>query len=170
MKQKTLLLFLLMLLCVSVQGQEQRRAGRQIMHVDEFLATLHQGGAMAKTSAPSRAHVESLMKEVQPSVYLSSGTVTHNDANPVNLYTDVQSLPQISAATPGAASVEFVTVKVKSAGDLSGGINLAPLASLQQLRYVYILSEVNTPSSTLVQSIQNANGNFQVFYNSMLIN
>lgn len=164
MKQKTLLLFLLALFSVGMQGQLRPAVKSKPLHLNEFLASLGQSGS------PERSRVESLLRDVHPTVYLTDGTVNITDASPRVLVTDMRSLTGVkSLRASDLATVELVTIKVRSAREVSQSIDLAPFSGLPQLRYVYILAD-DKSADNLLQNVQNADGTYQVFYNSMLIN
>jgi hypothetical protein len=82
---------------------------------------------------------------------------------PTALYTDVNSLANASSLVTSKESIEMVTIRMERSADLRT-IDLSLLSSFPNLKYVYLLSTVETTSSNLVNLVQNADNRFVVFY------
>jgi hypothetical protein len=133
------------------------------MEVSAYLSSLRTNTTTARTSSSGVDHLENLLNEVQPSVYLSSGQVKTFGDQPTALYTDVNSLANANSLVSSKESIEMVTIRMERSADLRT-IDLSLLSSFPNLKYVYLLSTVETTSSTLVSLIQNSDARFVVFY------
>ena len=161
MKSKTLLTFLFALLfsaAMQAQSETSSRALVQPERLNDFLS--------APIAPSQRAHVESLVRDSKPSVYVTGGHVKVTDANPVALYTDMTSLPNLSSLSGdySMSGIEIITIRIHTAGELSSGINLAGLAAFTNLKYVYILSDAAISPQDISSRISNTNSGFRILY------
>lgn len=162
--KRLLLVLVLVCFCLPTKAQVSRDAHpNPIMEVSAYLSSLRTQSATARTSSSGVDRLENLLNEVQPAVYLSSGqTKTYGD-QPTVLYTDVNSLTNASMLVASKESIEIVTINVERSADLRT-IDLSLLSSFPNLKYVYLLSTVETSSSNLVNLVQNPGNRFVVFY------
>lgn len=162
--KRLLLVLVLVCFCLPTKAQVSRDANpNPIMEVSAYLSSLRTNTAAARTSSSGVDHLENLLNEVQPSVYLSSGQVKTFGDQPTALYTDVNSLANANSLVSSKESIEMVTIRMERSADLRT-IDLSLLSSFPNLKYVYLLSTVETTSSTLVSLIQNSDARFVVFY------
>ncbi len=170
MNTKTFLLFLLIFLSFSMQGQNQINLAPRAVHLNQFLSSLEQKGA-TYAGQPEANYLRSLLHDVKPSAYLSNGALTITESNPIVLFTDVRSLNNLGTTVISAPGpIELVSIKIRESKDLARGLNLAPLSNINGIRYVYLLMEDNIPTNTLLQSTSNATGSYQIIYNTVLPN
>ncbi|RZJ33517.1 MAG: hypothetical protein EOO51_13605 [Flavobacterium sp.] len=161
MESKTLLTFLLALLfsaAIQAQSAPTSRTAVQPERLNDFLS--------APASNTQRAHLESLVRDSKPSVYVTDGVIKVNDANAVVLFTDMRSLANLS--TLGGdydhTKIEIVTIRIHSAAEITAGINLGGLSSFTNLKYVYILSDATISPEDINRSISNSNSGFRILY------
>ncbi|WP_191018663.1 hypothetical protein [Flavobacterium selenitireducens] len=138
---------------------QQESNGKAIVHVDQFLS-----GQQARSGA---AQVRSLMNDVQPSTYVESGSVKTYGDDPVCLYTDVKSFSSLAALNV-SQEVQMITVKFKSAGDLSSPLDFSVLSAFPKLQYVYLVSETNVAGPRLASLVKNNDPRYNVFYNILI--
>lgn len=165
MMKRLLLVLVLVCFCIPTKAQVSRAAVGQnpIVEVSAYLASLRSNTSTARTSASAVDHLENLLNEVQPAVYLTSGQAKFYGDQPTALYTDVSSLTQASSLVRSKESVEIITVQIERAADLRT-IDLSYLSSFPNLKYVYLLSSIETSAATLANLIQNTENRWVVFY------
>lgn len=170
MKPKIFLLLLLTFFKFNLQAQTQTNLAAGAVHLNQFLSTLDQKGTTYSGQAAS-SYLLSLLNDVKPAAYLSNGTLTVTDSNPLVLFTDVRSLNNLGEVVLTTATpIELVFIKIRDAKDLARGLNLGQLSNINGIRYVYLLMEENIPTNILLQSISNANGSYQIIYNTVIPN
>ncbi len=162
--KRLLLVLVLVCFCLPSKAQVSRDAHpNPIMEVSAYLSSLRNNNATSRTTTSGLEHLENLLYEVQPSVYLSSGQAKTFGDEPTALYTDVNSLANVSSLVASKESIEIVTIQLERSTDLRM-IDLSLLSSFPNLKYVYLLSTVETTSNTLVNLIQNSENRFVIFY------
>jgi len=162
--KRLLLVLVLVCFCLPSKAQVSRDANpNPIMEVSAYLSSLRTNSATARTSSSGLDHLENLLNEVQPAVYLSSGQVKTFGDQPTALYTDVNSLANVSSLVASKESIEIVTIRMERSADLRT-IDLSLLSSFPNLKYVYLLSTTETTANTLSSLVQNTDGRFVVFY------
>ena len=155
MLQKLLLILIVAGYSVNSNAQ-QARTTPAIQHVDQFLST------MRAQNQNNISNAERLLKDVQPAVYYFGGEVKSYGNNPSCLYTDVVSMNSIPASIP-TSGIEMITVKAKGS-ELAGGLDLSVFSTFPNLKYIYILSDKDATSQDIINSIQNHNPAYRVFY------
>ncbi|MBS7786572.1 hypothetical protein KIH23_04625 [Flavobacterium sp. CYK-55] len=160
--KRLLLVLVLVCFCVQAKAQVSGNSGA-IMEVSAYLSSIRSNTSMARTSGSGIDHLENLLNEVQPAVYLSSGQVKTFGDQPTALYTDVSSLADANSLVSSKESIEMVTIRMERSADLRT-IDLSLLSSFPNLKYVYLLSTIETTANTLVSLVQNTDSRFVVFY------
>ena len=163
MKQ-LLLLLAVALFSVGVSAQENRMiaAPVNVQDVGTFI-TSHQARGTAATFSMGK-DVDELIHQVQPSVYFNSGTVKTYGEKPRNLFTDMASLGGLE--NPGILknNIEIVIVKIAQSGELNLPIDLALFSNYKNLKYVYIVSNVNATQQDFMRMIRNNEDKYKIFY------
>ena len=163
--KRLLLLLVLACCCASINAQETRSLqGTPVMEVNAYLAHLRTSEAGSRNLNSSSTRLTGLLQDVQPAVYYLRGEVKAYGEHPTSLYTNVSSLPEVEAAIANKESIEMVTITVNQISDLNGRIDLSVLSSFPNLKYVYILSTIETSGTVISGLVQNTNGRFGVFY------
>lgn len=167
MTQRLLLVLVLLLTCVGMQAQAGRNASAgnsSIMHVDQYLASLRQDARQTQASK-----VEGLINNLNPSVYVKSGEVkTYGNGAPVVLFTDATSMQAVRNLNQSQMSeVVMATVKLPAK---SSRIDLSVFSDFPKLEYIFIQSEASVTGPALINLVENANPNQQVFYSIHEIN
>lgn len=146
-----------------MNGQEERTSTpTPIMEVDAYLSYLRSADLSSRNSSASR--LEKLLKEVQPGVYYLQGQVRNYGENPTALYTSVGSLRDVASVVASRATIEIVTIYLNQSSDLNSPIDLSLLSSFPNLKYVYIMSTVETSAAAITQLVRNSNPSLGVFY------
>ena len=167
--KKIILLFLLTLFTATIYGQESGTGStltnlvqpQRIMHIDQFIASLRTASRNINSS-PLR--VESLIKDIQPSIYvLSTDANTYGD-NPVCLFTDAKLLNFANFLNLSSNDIEIVTIKINDNKDLNSIIDLSIFSNFPKLKYIYILSTVRSTEDDIIKLVKNNNPKYNVFY------
>lgn len=163
--KRLLLLVVLAFYCASATAQELRTIqGTQLMEVNSYLAYLKSSEVSSRTSVSNSNRLEQLLKEVQPALYFLSGEVKAYGENPTSLYTDSSSLSNIASAITAKGTIEIVTIKMNQNSDLTIPMDLSVFSSFPNLKYIYILSTVETSGTVISGLVRNSNSKFGVFY------
>lgn len=163
--KRLLLLLVLAFYCVGTNAQEVRATqGAQLMEVKAYLAYLKTSEVSARNSISNSNRLERLLSEVQPAVYYLSGEVKSYGENPTALYTNSGSLNSIQNSVVSKQTIEIVTINIAQNADLSTPIDLSVFSNFPNLKYIYILSNVETTGTVISNLIRNNNTNVGVFY------
>lgn len=162
--KRLLLLLVLAFYCAGISAQERGAQGSQVMEVNAYLAYLQTSEGNARNLNSNSSRLENLLKEVQPALYYLVGEVRTYGVNPTSLFTNVTSLPNIASAITVKENIEIVTISVSQISDLSTPMDLSAFSSFPNLKYIYILSTVETSGNVISNLIRNNNSRFGVFY------
>lgn len=163
--KRLLLLLVLAFYCVGANAQDSRATqGAQLMDRDAYLAYLRTSELSERNSISNSNRLERLLREVQPAVYYFSGEVRLYGENPTALYTNSGSLNAIQNAVVSKQTIEIVTINISQNTDLSTPIDLSVFSNFPNLKYIYILSNVETTGTVISNLIRNNNANVGVFY------
>lgn len=167
MKQKLLLILMLVSFCTGAIAQGRTAAQRTII-VTDMNSILSSNGStsarLANTSNVNANRVKDLVTQVQPSTYFLEGEVkTYGDA-PVNLFTDLSSLNQVNSSITLKENIEIVTVRIRTTSELNSTIDLAAFSNFPSLKYIYFISGSNTTSDNIASHIVNYDERFNIFY------
>lgn len=169
MKQKLLLILMLVSFCASMFAQGTRNSSEAIV-VWEMNSILSTNGTSASARAASTnaginvQRLRNLITQVQPSQYFYSGEVKSYGDAPSNLFTDLASLRQVNSSNINKQNIEIVTIRINSASELNSTIDLAAFSNFTNLKYIYFISNTNTTSENISSHIVNYNSRFNIFY------
>lgn len=167
MKHKLLLVLILVSFCQNVLAQSTRNGTVVIREINSFLSTASSGSTARATSEITGINTDqlrNLVTKVQPSIYFFQGVVKTYGNAPTKLYTDASSLSQVNNLISEKQDIEIVTIRINTESDLSSFIDLSVFSNFPNLKYIYILSNVETTESVIVGLIQNNDERFSLFY------
>lgn len=168
MMRKLLLLLVVVLYCTNLSAQDSRNANTTgVMETKAFIASLRSNEQTSRSSTASFSvaqSVEELVYNVQPAQYLNSGVVKTYGEKPRHLITDKQSLSGLNNPALLKNNVDIVSIRINSASDLNGTIDLSLFSSFTSLKYVRIVSAVPTTAAAINQMIVNPEERLTVFY------
>ncbi len=170
--KKTNVLFiigLLLLLFYNTSMVAQERSSisadeNRIVERKSFISNLRTKEQATRASYSNAQHIEQLLSKVQPSVYFYSGSLNTYGEKPVCLFTDIQSLNRLGGSAIQRSNIEIATIKIKSASDLNGTIDLSQFAEFKNLKYIQIVSSVPTTEQVITNMIRNNEGQYSVFF------
>ncbi len=166
-KQKLLLVLILVSFCQNVLAQSTRNGEVVIREISSFLTTASSVSSARATTGISGINTDqlrNLVTTVQPSIYFFQGVVKTYGNAPTNLYTDANSLSQVNYLISEKDNIEIVIIHINTSSDLSSVIDLSLFSNFPNLKYIYILSNVETTKSVIVGLIQNNDERFRLFY------
>lgn len=135
-----------------------------IIEVSAYISSLKVIEQNSPSSFSKAQNVEDLVYNLQSSVYFNSGVVKTFGENPKNLYTDIASLNGISSASLLKKNIEIVIIKINSVNDLNLKIDLALFSDFYKLKYIYIVSSVNTTEQNIAKMFLNFDEQYSIFY------
>ena len=162
--KRLLLLFVLAFYCANISAQERGSQGSQVMDVNAYMAYLRASEVSARNLNSNSSRLENLLKEVQPAIYFLNGEIRLYGENPTSLYTDVASLQGLGSRITANESIEIVTISMNQISDLSNPIDLSVFSNFPNLKYIYIMSTVETSGNVISGLVRNSNSRFGVFY------
>ncbi len=163
--KRLLLLLVLALYCANATAQDVRISQNSpIMEVDAYIAQMRATEAASRNSTSSSVRLEKLLREVQPAVYYLQGEVKTYGESPTCLFTNPASLRSIDSAVSNKTGIEIVTIHLNQVSDLNTQIDLSVFSSFPNLKYIYILSTVETSGAAITQQVRNNNNGYGVFY------
>lgn len=167
MKRKVILLLMFVFFYSNINAQlgtiSQQTDPVTVTNIDSFFNAAKKVTASTGTKLNAQ-NLKTLTSNVQPSVYCYSNTVNTYGDKPVDLFTDVHSLAQADNLVTLKNDIEIVIIKIDNASQLNSSINLALLSNFKKLKYIYIVSSVNTTSSVIANMITNYDEKYSVFY------
>jgi hypothetical protein len=134
------------------------------MEISAFISSLRNSDLSNRNAEPTVTNVENLIYKVQPSVYFYSGTVKSYGEKPRNLFTDIQSLSGLNNPAILKNNIELVTIRINTANELNAAIDWSVFSAYKNLKYIYILSGVNTTSQNIARLAGNYSEKYSVFY------
>lgn len=165
MMKRLLLLIVLAIYGQTIYAQEARNdSGGSVMELSSFIASLRQAQPLSRGTTTAPLRVENLLYKVQPSVYFYSGVVKTYGESPRDLFTDFRSLSGLNNPAIAKNNIELVTIKVEGS-NLNSTIDWSVFSDFPKLKYIYIISSVNTTAQTFTNMVGNYDAEqYKVFY------
>ncbi len=166
MIKKLFFLMLFVLNCGNISAQELSLSvdNSGILEVNTYLTNLRNSEQNARLTFSNAKHLEDLLFKVQPSIYVSSENVATYGDNPNSLHVNLSSLSELSNSGIITNTIEIVTIRINTAAELSQNIDLSLFASYPNLKYIYILSTVQSTEVAISELIQTVSPQYGVFY------
>ena len=163
--KKLSLLIVLACFCTIASAQNFRDAQDvQLMEVKAYLDYLKTSEVSSRNSIFNSNRLEQLLLEVQPAIYYLTGEVIRHGENPTALYTNSSSLNAIDNTSIESATIEMVTINLSQNTDLGRPLDLSVFSNFPNLKYIYILSNIETTGTVISSLIRNSNPEIGVFY------
>lgn len=168
MTQRLLIVLVLLLTCVGVQAQAGKSSpvgNSSVMHVDQYLTSLREDASKKQVASK----VQGLIQDLNPSLYVKSGEVkNYGDGTPVVLYTDAASLQAVRNLNKSQiGQIVMATIKLPAS---RSKVDLSVFSAFPKLEYIFIQSEAPITGPAMINLVENANPNQQVFYSIHEIN
>lgn len=132
----------------------------QTENVDSYLINLENSGQDSKV-----IHLKHLLYDLQSAVYASaSGEVNTYGELPTALFSDIKSVSSLNTSVSAKENIEIATIKIENTSDLSQSIDLSNFAGFEKLKYIFIISEVQTSPAVINNLIKNDNSKYVLIY------
>ena len=96
--------------------------------------------AMQTLEPSAAAHLQSLVTDLHPSVYLTQGEITtYGEGAPLVAICDAASISLLYGDNPVLNQVELINITANSAAELPTSIDLTQLQGLAELKYLFIV-------------------------------
>ena len=132
-----------------------------LLEKNNFLKSL---SSNESKSASSYNHVNSLLNDINSSIYLMNGEVNTYGKSPVCMFSDIQSIHLASNPDLAVDEIEMVTIKISKASDLKMPIDLSFICNYKKVKYIYIKLNFDIESDQLIKFIKNCNPKCIIFY------
>ena len=126
------------------------------------LAAMKASGNL--TAVNEAAHINSLVTDMQPTVYVSDVVNASGVSLPVRADVKAGAVSNLSIANPLFAQVELITIRINSQADLSTTIDLSSIQGFTNLKYVRLLCSFNCTAVQLGAIVTGNNTGIVVFY------
>ncbi len=159
--------FLLLFLCsLTISAQEIATSANSINILDDkaFIEALRIKDLSLNTSYSRAKNLEDLLYNIQPSVYLYNSVVNSYGDKPKNLFTSINSLSGLNNPEILKNNIQIATIRIENSSDLNSSIDLSVFDGYKNLKYIYIISTVNTTAQYIKTMIQNNNEEYNIFY------
>jgi hypothetical protein len=141
---KLILVLMIIISRISLNAQD-------VVELDVFLArnnASHDPAIDANTK-----HLESLLKEVQPTIFVSANEITSSGANPLCVEVEASAINQLYLGNSLFSRVEVMIIRLKDPADLNFKLDLTKLSGFLSLKYVYFLCEFECRSEEIQKLI-----------------
>lgn len=167
-KQVYLLLLFLSSLTISAQEATTSASSSNILDEKAFIEALRVKDLSLNSTYSRANNLEDLLYNIQPSVYLYSGVVNSYGEKPKNLFASISSLSGLNNPDILKNNIQIATIRIDNPNDLISNIDLSVFETFKNLKYIYIISSVNTTAQHINSMIQNNNEGYNVFYTIQL--
>ncbi len=173
MKTKIIFIMMFTIYSVNISAQSLTRISdntttpMDVIELDTFLNQSNGLQRMANGSTSSSLNIQNvrdLIYNTQPSIYYYSGVVKTYGEKPKNLFTDMTSLSNLNSAILLKNNIEIITIKLENARQLNSVIDLELFSSFKNLKYIYILSSIETTNVAISNMIVGNNDKYTVLY------
>lgn len=129
-----------------------------IKEINSFLTTLK------STSMSGYEKLDLLTSGSNPTIYIKNNTLKTFGENCTVLSSDITSLSYIKNNAIESNNVEIVRISIKNATDINGKIDISFFSNFPNLKYIYIISSVNTTKQNIVNMIVNNKNEYSLLY------
>lgn len=162
---KPLLLVLIMFFSLpNISAQNKTPGSLTVLDVSSYISSLKGNNQKTRATAATPQYVENLIFGIQPAVYYTLGRSKKFGENPVKLFTDISSLKDIPNTTLSTSDLEIIVIKIGNASDLNVKIDLLKFKDFPKLKYLYVLSNLNTTNQNVANMFVNYNNQYDIFY------
>lgn len=150
--QKNTFFILLFLLTANVFSQTE--------NVDLYIANLENSGQIAQ-----RDQLKHLLYGLQSAVYSSpNGEIKVYGEKPTALFSSIQSINTLNLSAHSKKDIQIVTIKIDRTSDLNQSIDLNAFSDFENLKYIFIISQVPTTASVINNLIKNDSSKYTLMY------
>lgn len=156
--KRVLILAIFTLFCTAISAQNGNTVKPIVKELDVYLSSI-KSNDLNKFN-----YIESLLYNLQPSIYFYSGEVKTYGQNPNTLYTDINSMQDTDNLSIQKENIEIVNLKILNTNEK---IDLSRFSNYNNLKYIYIVSKLNLTEQTIINMIHNYDEKYIVFYKNL---
>lgn len=108
--------------------------------------------------------IKSLIKDLHPSVYLTSGRINSYGESPISIFTDVESLGLLKTLRIDLSKIEIITITIKDRQELRSIIAINDFSKFSSLKVLHLNVQFDCTTDLLEPMIQGEKPNFVVLY------
>lgn len=131
----------------------------QTQNVDSYLTSLENSGQSSTLN-----HLNHLLYDLQSAVYANSGEIKIYDSQPTALFTDINSINSLNNSVSLKNDIEIATIKIEKSSDFNQSIDLNSFSGFEKLKYIFIISEIETNPSVFNNLIKNNTSKYILLY------
>ncbi|WP_289661431.1 hypothetical protein [Flavobacterium panacagri] len=127
--------------------------------MNSYLTNLENSGQDSKVK-----NLKHLLYDLHSAVYASSGEINIYGDLPTALFTDNNSINSLNTSVSLKNDIEIATIKIEKVADLNKSIDLNSFSGFEKLKYILIISEIETNSSVINSLIKNNTSKYILLY------
>lgn len=157
-------LCLFILFSTTILAQNEPPITPKVTEVESYVSSLKIAEKNSNLSFSNAKNVEDLVYNIQPSVYFYSGELKSYGDKPKKLYTDIASLKNLATTSILKNNIEIVVIKFDNISNFNSTIDLDLFSEFTKLKYIYIVSSVNTTEQNIAKIFLNYDEQYGIFY------
>ena len=142
----------------SVLSYSQESKIASIIKYEDFVSN-----SKSATKAVKPLRIESLINDIQSAVYVEQDGIKSYGIKPVSLFVDAKNINKIKLLNIKKEAIEIATIRINNFDDLKSDIDLTTFSEFNNLKYIYIISDIKCNESDIKPIIKSI-GNFIVLY------
>lgn len=154
---KSFLLIFVLLSFENSAAQENNNVN-DIKEVNTFLTKLK------STSSSDYEKLNNLIYGSNSTVYVKNNTLKTFGENYTVLNLDAASFNFIKNNSIPSNFIEIIRINIKKSSDINQKIDLSAFSEFPNLKYIYIISEINITKQNITNMILNNNENYSIIY------
>lgn len=123
---------------------------------------LNSDGSQVNGSLQSDARLNTLVKDLHPSVHLTEGVIKVREASPTTLFTDLISISSIKELAFPVSKIEVVTILVDDLGQLTSTVDMNIFSGFERLKYVHVQSSIECGTNDLFKMLKNVGSQYKI--------
>jgi len=161
---RVLLLLVFSFSLLDISAQNGTTVTPTVMDVKAYISSFKTSNQKNRTTVSTSKIVENLVFGTNPGVFFHTVFPKNYGDNPVKLFTDISSLKAIPNSNFSKDNIEIVVIKIKNNSELNAKIDLLEFSGFSKLKYIYILSSVNTTDQNISNMFLNYTNQYSIFY------
>lgn len=162
--KRVLIIFVFSISILNTKAQNSSSAIPTVIDVNKYISSLKTNNTKMRMNSSNSQYIENLVFGIQPAIYFNSGAVkTYGDA-PVKLFTDIPSLNSLSNTDILKDEIEIIVIKINKRSEINSKIDLLKFSDFSKLKYIYIISNVDTTEQNISNMFLNYNQQYSIFY------
>jgi hypothetical protein len=157
-------LCLFILFSTTILAQNEPPITPKVTEVESYVSSLKIAEKNSNLSFSNAKNVEDLVYNIQPCVYFYSGELKSYGDKPKKLYTDIASLKNLATTSILKNNIEIVVIKFDNISNFNSTVDLDLFSEFTKLKYIYIVSSVNTTEQNIAKIFLNYDEQYGIFY------